>query len=130
MDKDRATLMVIQDQQVKGNNNKVMASLKEAKDLSLAMAKEPARIRIKEAKLTVKAQIKDQQDHLQVLAKDILGRATAAIQTMLKVHQAQAQAKNRAKIHKNNNNNNKVPVRVLRNRKRALKRRIIMRLSV
>lgn len=130
MDKDRATLMVIQDQQVKDNNNKVMVSLKEAKDLSLAMAKEPARIRIKEAKLTVKAQIKDQQDHLQVLAKDILGRATAAIQTMLKVHQAQAQAKNRAKIHKNNNNNNKVPVRVLRNRKRALKRRIIMRLSV
>jgi len=130
MDKDRATLMIIQDQQVKGNNNKVMASLKEAKDLSLAMAKEPARIRIKEAKLTVKAQIKDQQDHLQVLAKDILGRATAAIQTMLKVHQAQAQAKNRAKIHKNNSNNNKVPVRVLRNRKRALKRRIIMRLSV
>jgi len=152
MDKDRATLMEIQDKQAK--DNKDIAPLKEAKAILIAKVKEP--VRVKEAKLSAKPQIKNPKDHLQVQAKDILDRATTTIQTMPKAHQAQiknpkdllqvqakdildrakvtiqtmpkvhqAQTRNRAKVH-SNSSNNKAPVRVLHNRKRALKRRTIM----
>lgn len=135
MDKDRAILMSIKDNLVRDNKH-IPPPHMEVKDLVIAMPKEL--VRIKEAKLIVKVPIEDHQDHLQVTTKDNLVIPKLTIQEMPKVHQVQA--RNRAKVLNNSNNNNsnsnnnnnskKAPVKVLHNRKRPLKRKIIMRFLV